>query len=61
MISFLLSVYVVAMYIVALIYWAAIKQPLTWKDILFLLAAPVTIPCKMVVILWILVRPPFSG
>ena len=61
MISFLLSVYVVAMYIVALIDWAAIKQPLTWKDILFLFFAPVTIPCKMVAILWVLVRPPFSG
>lgn len=32
---------------------------LNWKDVLFFLASPVTLPIKMVVILWVLVKPPF--
>lgn len=54
-----LILYSTVMYAIGTIDAIAIKQTMTWKDMLFLAFAPVTIPCKMVVILWVLVRPPF--
>lgn len=59
MIMVILTLYCLLMYVVAWVDAIAIKQTMTWKDWLFFVGAPVTIPVKMVVILWVLIRPPF--